>query len=997
MVQDPAVIFDCAESRHLEEDYAVAFTLDDLAEKITSIRISYEVNERTAIVNEYEASPDGKAYSFVIPAADIDFNERPDRFKLIVEVENSYRITYKGEKEGVILDEPFIGELRPAPNAQTGEEKRPLISAKVGNAGDAPKFAMKVNDADVDNADLVFENGVLSYTPKEELNDGRTSVRIEVTRADGKTAEKTWSFVVGDSEYQLYFGQLHSHTTYSDGSGSLDTALDYIASFPASANVDFVAFTDHSNYFDTTSAANPADAMNDISLMTPASRELWEGYKGKVAAFNAKQSDVVAIAGYEMTWSGGPGHINSYNTSGLVSRNNAELNNKSSDAGMRLYYATMNKDNGETLHQFNHPGTTFGNFTDFSYWDEETDKRMFLVEVGNGEGQIGQGGYYPSYEEYILALDKGWHVAPTNNQDNHKGRWGNANDARDVVLANDFSEEGIYDAIRAMRVYATEDKNLQLYYTINDMPMGTIFTEEETPEKLDILLTLFDPDNSDSVSKAEVVSDGGKVVYTWDDAEQIGTGELRAQIDPDYSYYFIRVIQEDGDLAVTAPIWAGQPLEVGISSFASASEKVYANEETTLSVTLFNNEESDVKVKSLTYTVNGSTVIGTDTKGYDLEAGSELTVDMTHTFEKAKLTTVTVTAVIDADDKEMIYKADLELDVLDRNEEDVVSSIRDVRDASDEDDTGYRFIIEGVVTSNASGHDKDTAFFDCIYVQDESGGICVFPVSGDFKVGDKVKIVGHTDFYQGEPELQVESIELISEGNDVVPKTVSAKEINDRDAEGLLVNVNGVIESYEIANGLVQTIMVKDANGDVVRVFVDGYITTLKDVENLEVGNKITVIGLASYDDTFNAPEGPFPRIRIRDRKDIVCETSKVDYHIIQGNDEVVMKNADGTWAKGYGSDLLVVSDAPFDKFRDVYIDEEKVSAGSYDAQNGSTRISLHSDYLATLSEGRHKIEIRSADGSAFTTVTIRTLKDVQPSKPDSKPVYVIPITGVEE
>lgn len=28
-----------------------------------------------------------------------------------------------------------------------------------------------------------------------------------------------------------------------------------------------------------------------------------------------------------------------------------------------------------------------------------------------------------------MALDKGWHVAPTNNQDNHKGKWGNANDA----------------------------------------------------------------------------------------------------------------------------------------------------------------------------------------------------------------------------------------------------------------------------------------------------------------------------------------------------------------------------------------------------------------------------------------------------------------------------------------------------------------------------------------------------------------------------------------
>ena len=32
-----------------------------------------------------------------------------------------------------------------------------------------------------------------------------------------------------------------------------------------------------------------------------------------------------------------------------------------------------------------------------------------------------------------------------------------------------------------------------------------------------------------------------------------------------------------------------------------------------------------------------------------------------------------------------------------------------------------------------------------------------------------------------------------------------------------------------------------------------------------------------SYDNTFNAPEGPFPRIRIRDRADIVCGTEVVD------------------------------------------------------------------------------------------------------------------------
>ena len=200
-----------------------------------------------------------------------------------------------------------------------------------------------------------------------------------------------------------------------------------------------------------------------------------------------------------------------------------------------------------------------------------------------------------------------------------------------------------------------------------------------------------------------------------------------------------------------------------------------------------------------------------------------------------------------------------------------MTPIADVRAASDPDDTGYRFIIEGVVTSNASGYDKDTAFFDCIYVQDETAGICCFPVSGEYKIGDKVRIVGHTDFYQGEPELQVKTIEVIGEGT-VEPTEITAAQLTDRSAEGKLVTLKGTVESFEEANGLVQTIMVKDAEGNVGRVFIDGYITTGKEVENLAVGATISATGLASYDDTFNAPEGPFPRIRIRDRADVQVE-----------------------------------------------------------------------------------------------------------------------------
>lgn len=197
-------------------------------------------------------------------------------------------------------------------------------------------------------------------------------------------------------------------------------------------------------------------------------------------------------------------------------------------------------------------------------------------------------------------------------------------------------------------------------------------------------------------------------------------------------------------------------------------------------------------------------------------------------------------------------------------------TVTDIATVRAQTEAGYKYTIEGIVTSNASGYDKNTAFFDCIYVQDATGGICCFPVAGNFKIGDKVRVTGTTDFYQGEPELQVSAIEVIGSG-EIAPTEVTSAEIINRSAEGKLITLKGVVVSFEEENGLVQTIMVKDEAGDVARVFIDGYITTDHEVENLALGAEITVTGLASYDDTFNAPEGPFPRIRIRDRADVVC------------------------------------------------------------------------------------------------------------------------------
>ena len=39
-----------------------------------------------------------------------------------------------------------------------------------------------------------------------------------------------------------------------------------------------------------------------------------------------------------------------------------------------------------------------------------------------------------------------------------------------------------------------------------------------------------------------------------------------------------------------------------------------------------------------------------------------------------------------------------------------------------------------------------------------------FPVAGEFKIGDVVRVTGVTETYQGENELQVSSIEVVAAG-----------------------------------------------------------------------------------------------------------------------------------------------------------------------------------------------------------------------------------------
>lgn len=401
-------------------------------------------------------------------------------------------------------------------------------------------------------------------------------------------------------DYGLYFGQLHAHTNLSDGTGTVEQAFEHAANVE---NLDFLALTDHSNSFEGQSGFPSAGTTHLGDENAEEVNASWREGREGARAITAQEGDFVGIYGFEMTWSGGaPGHINTFNSEGFENRNAEPYRKGDNYEVLEAYYNTLNE-NPETISQFNHPGDTFGDFMDFALYDPVIDNQMTLIEVGNGEGAIGSSGYFPSYSYYTRALDKGWHVAPTNNQDNHKGNWGDSNTARSVVLSDGLSEDAIYDAMKNYRVYATEDNDLSILYSLNGNAMGSILDEQD---EINIRAEISDPTDITGETKVEVIVNGGQTL-----AEKTFTGGSATvefnNLSTGYGYYYLRITQADKQIAVTAPVWTGESVNAGISNTSSDVAMPIRGDEINISSQIFNNLSDNMTVTSLTYTMEGQT------------------------------------------------------------------------------------------------------------------------------------------------------------------------------------------------------------------------------------------------------------------------------------------------------------------------------------------------------------------------------------------------------
>ncbi len=393
---------------------------------------------------------------------------------------------------------------------------------------DGSKVAKEKSCLVIEGVDLsdkaTWSDGKLTLTGVT-FEPGDYSVFLNLADGNGNVEAVETTFSCGDgSVLNLYCGEVHAHTSDSDGKMSVEDAYKYARDI---AKLDFFAVTDHSDSFKDSVFKNKhltnADAFND-----PGS--------------------FAALYGYEQTYNhktGFFGHLNTINYGTLTSRS----------LKLEEYYKTMAADPNAVV-MFNHPGYKWGNFLEYGLFSEEYDDVIDLAEI-KGKG-------YDT--EYALALSKGWHISPIYNEDNHEANWGGAYEYCGYALAPSLTRQNIIDAFKKNRTYTTQDKTLKVYYKINDEWMGSRL---QAPDKLKVSVDIT-TEKSVGIGMVYLVAEDNIVVAT----KPVGSAkELKweFELDPLYDYYYIKVVSTDNKYwCVTAPIWIEEREQLEMSKMTQS-------------------------------------------------------------------------------------------------------------------------------------------------------------------------------------------------------------------------------------------------------------------------------------------------------------------------------------------------------------------------------------------------------------------------------------------
>lgn len=360
----------------------------------------------------------------------------------------------------------------------------------------------------------------------------------------------------------VYFGNLHSHTSYSDGVDTPDTAFRHARN---RAHLDFLALTEHNHAQAGRIASDPSlySGSSANSLISTATRLTEEG-------------KFVALYGQEFSTIGSGNHINVLEVLRVI-----DVKNGSFDRLLSQWLpANPDSTGSPPVLLLNHPATSsspndkeYGrdDFGSDSEWVRQMGNRVSLMAMINGpshEKEEFLAASAPAESEFFRYLSLGFRIAPTADQDNHFRTWGTATNARTAIVADQLTKPALLRAMRARHVYATEDKNLRLVCRVNGQLCGDrLSTVPALNAELQVELSIHDDDEPSAnyeidifigqIGEEPIREANETVAHVGNTSSPLRIEDIRYLGGSQYVFLRVRQMPETDnvDRAWLAPVW----------------------------------------------------------------------------------------------------------------------------------------------------------------------------------------------------------------------------------------------------------------------------------------------------------------------------------------------------------------------------------------------------------------------------------------------------------
>ena len=347
------------------------------------------------------------------------------------------------------------------------------------------------------------------------------------------------TIATSQASLHYYFGNFHSHSEYSDGTGM--PSGDF--AFGDTSNcMDFLGISEHNHVSAGMSLNNYALGLSQAAAATTPSFLAMYGMEWGVISSGGH----AVVYGVDKLIGWDPGQYDIY----VPQTNyigNSGLFNVINSYGSSNAFATLA-----------HPNNSDYNGI-MSTYDSGADDAIVGSAVENGPSTSTNITYsdlpasmaYLSFYRNMLA--RGYHLGPTIDHDNHNVTHGHTATSRTVVLANSLTQNDVLGAMRAMRFYASEDCDAYVNFTINNQPLGSIMMRAGVPT-ITVTTSTTNPVTSLKIYSGIAGSGTNATILTSTTSGSItyshtGLSNLSSR------YYYIDITESDGKRIVTAPIW----------------------------------------------------------------------------------------------------------------------------------------------------------------------------------------------------------------------------------------------------------------------------------------------------------------------------------------------------------------------------------------------------------------------------------------------------------